>query len=84
MKLMPLEEVRQQLMTIQGVGPKVAECAALYGLHRLEAFPMDVWMKRAMATLFPNKTAADFGQYAGIAQQYIFHYARTCKTAIPS
>ncbi len=38
---MPLEEVRQQLMTIQGVGPKVAECAALYGLHRLEAF---LWM----------------------------------------
>ena len=84
MKTMPLEEVRQQLMTIQGVGPKVAECAALYGLHRLEAFPMDVWMKRAMAILFPNKTAADFGRYAGIAQQYIFHYARTCKTAIPS
>ena len=69
MKTMPLEEVRQQLMTIQGVGPKVAECAALYGLHRLEAFPMDVWMKRAMAILFPNKTAADFGRYAGIAQQ---------------
>ncbi len=45
---------------------------------------MDVWMKRAMAILFPNKTAADFGRYAGIAQQYIFHYARTCKTAIPS
>ena len=54
MKTMPLEEVRQQLMTIQGVGPKVAECAALYGLHRLEAFPMDVWMKRAMAILFPK------------------------------
>ncbi len=84
LKAMPLEEVRRQLTTIQGVGPKVAECAALYGLHRLEAFPMDVWMKRAMAALFPNKTAADFGPYAGIAQQYIFHYARTCKTAIPT
>lgn len=83
MKTMPLEQVREQLMTIQGVGPKVAECAALYGLHRLEAFPMDVWMKRAMAALFPTKTATDFGNYAGIAQQYIFHYARTCKTAIP-
>lgn len=48
----------------------------LYGLHRLEAFPMDVWMKRAMATLFPEKSVLDFGPYAGIAQQYIFHYSR--------
>ena len=72
----PIDEARQKLMTIHGVGPKVAECALLYGLHRLEAFPMDVWMKRAMAELFPNKVPTDFGEYAGIAQQYIFHYSR--------
>ncbi len=83
LKTMPLEQVRQQLMTIQGVGPKVAECAALYGLHHLNAFPMDVWMKRAMSALFPGKKAEFFGSFAGIAQQYIFHYARTCKAAIP-
>lgn len=83
LKTAPLEQVRQQLMKIQGVGPKVAECVALYGLHHLNAFPMDVWMKRAMNALFPGKTAEFFGSYAGIAQQYIFHYARTCKTAIP-
>lgn len=76
MRTMPIEEARQKLMTIQGVGPKVAECALLYGLHRLEAFPMDVWMKRAMSELFPGKTPTDFGEYAGIAQQYIFHYSR--------
>ena len=76
LRTMSIDEARQKLMTIHGVGPKVAECALLYGLHRLEAFPMDVWMKRAMATLFPNKTPTDFGEYAGIAQQYIFHYSR--------
>ena len=75
-KALPLDEARAELMKIRGVGPKVAECTLLYGLHRLEAFPMDVWMKRAMETLFPGKTADDFGPYAGVAQQYIFHYSR--------
>ena len=72
-----LGKAREQLMTITGVGVKVADCALLYGLHRLDAFPMDVWMKRAMETLFPGKEPSFFGPYAGIAQQYIFHYIRT-------
>ena len=62
-------------MQITGVGVKVADCTLLFGLHRVEAFPLDVWMKRAMATLFPDMTPRDFGPYAGIAQQYIFHYS---------
>lgn len=73
---LPLPEAREQLMRIKGVGPKVAECALLYGMHRLDAFPMDVWIKRAMSTLFPGKKPEDFGPYAGIAQQYLFHYSR--------
>lgn len=72
----PLPQARETLMTIVGVGPKVADCALLYGLHRLESFPMDVWMKRAMRALFPGRTPESFGPYAGIAQQYIFHYSR--------
>ena len=63
-------------MKIKGVGVKVADCTLLFGLHRIEAFPVDVWMKRALETLFPGMSAADFGDYAGIAQQYIFHYSR--------
>ena len=43
----------------------------LFGYHRLDGFPLDVWMKRAMATLFPGVSPSDFGCYAGIAQQYI-------------
>lgn len=70
------EEARKELMKITGVGVKVADCALLFGMHRIEAFPVDVWMKRAMETLFPDMTPNDFGEYAGIAQQYIFHYSR--------
>lgn len=73
---LPLEEAREKLTAVSGVGPKVADCTLLYGLHRLDAFPMDVWMKRAMKRLFPGKTPAFFGRYAGVAQQYIFHYSR--------
>ncbi|MDR1748459.1 MAG: DNA-3-methyladenine glycosylase [Spirochaetaceae bacterium] len=72
----PVNEARRILMSIRGVGPKVADCALLYGLHRLDVFPSDVWIKRALETLFPGKTAEFFGEYAGIAQQYIFHYMR--------
>lgn len=70
------DEAKKQLMKIKGVGPKVADCVLLYGLHRTEGFPMDVWMKRAMEKLFTGVSPSDFGKYAGIAQQYIFHYAR--------
>ena len=70
------EDARAELMKITGVGKKVADCTLLFGMHRIEAFPIDVWMKRAMEKLFPNMNGDDFGQYAGIAQQYIFHYSR--------
>lgn len=75
-RTLPYEQARAELMKIVGVGTKVADCALLFGLHRVESFPLDVWMKRAMAQLFPQLTANDFGPYAGIAQQYIFHYSR--------
>ena len=70
------DTARAELMKITGVGVKVADCTLLFGMHRVEAFPVDVWMKRAMEKLFPGMTANDFGEYAGIAQQYIFHYSR--------
>lgn len=71
----PINEAKEKLMTIHGVGPKVADCALLYGLHRTCCFPMDVWMKRAVQ-LMPELSPDDLGDSAGIAQQYIFHYAR--------
>ncbi len=67
---------RAELQKIHGVGPKVAECALLYGFHKTECFPMDVWMKRAMEVLLPGFSPGDFGGNAGLAQQYLFHYSR--------
>lgn len=74
--ILPIDEARRELIKIKGVGPKVAECVLLYGIHRLEAFPIDVWMKKALAVLFNGYLPGYFGAYAGIAQQYIFHYSR--------
>jgi N-glycosylase/DNA lyase len=73
---LPLAEARAGLMQIDGVGPKVADCALLYGMHRLDAFPEDVWIRRAMESLFPGRKPEWFGPCAGVAQQYIFHYCR--------
>ncbi len=70
---------RQELQKISGVGPKVAECTLLYGFHKTSCFPMDVWMKRVMTKLLPDRTPAEFGEYAGLAQQYLFHYSRMHK-----
>lgn len=78
-KSLPIEQARQELMKIKGVGVKVADCALLYGFHRLECFPMDVWMKKAMEELFPGVVGEEFGEHAGIAQQYIYHYMRNLK-----
>jgi len=73
----PLCEARAELMKIRGVGSKVADCVLLFGAGRFEAFPEDVHIKRAMKALFPAGLPEDAAPYAGIAQQYIFHYART-------
>lgn len=66
-----------ELKRILGVGDKVASCVALFGFGNLEAFPIDVWMKRAIDEYFDGKLdPKTLGSYAGVAQQYIFHYIR--------
>lgn len=77
MASLPLEDARASLMTILGVGPKVADCALLFGSGRIECFPKDVWIKKVMAELFHGTLPACAVPYAGIVQQYLFHYART-------
>ena len=67
----------EKLKEILGVGDKVASCVALFGFANLEAFPIDVWMKRAIDEYFDGKLdPTTLGPYAGVAQQYIFHYIR--------
>ena len=75
---MTLPEAKTELIKICGVGPKVADCTLLYGFYRLECCPMDVWMKRVFALLYPDGLPECAHNYIGIAQQYLFHYARTC------
>lgn len=81
-------EARELLMTIKGVGEKVANCVLLFSLGRREAFPVDVWMKRIMEQMyFEGKdtkkpvieafAAERFGSLGGYAQQYLFDYGRT-------
>lgn len=66
-----------ELKKITGVGDKVASCVALFSLGNLDAFPIDVWMKRAIDIYFDgNLDYKALGRYAGVAQQYIFHYIR--------
>ena len=77
------EFTKEELKKIKGVGDKVAACVALFGFSNLEAFPIDVWMKRAIDTYFDGKLdPEELGPYAGIAQQYIFNYIRYLNKAI--
>lgn len=75
-KEMPIDDARKALMTIKGVGPKVAECVLLFGMHRCDAFPVDVWIKRVMEKYYPDGLPDCTKKIEGIAQQYLFHYVR--------
>ena len=68
---------KKELMKLSGVGEKVANCVVLFGLYHMEAFPIDVWIRRALREHFPPDFDPDtLGEYAGLAQQYIYFYAR--------
>ena len=97
------EKAREELLNFSGVGLKVADCVLLFSLGKLDAFPVDVWIKRAIlkyyGSYFPNEFVRKisgkksltnseyekvnlfgrkyFGEYAGYAQEYLYHYERT-------
>ena len=74
---MDADAARAYLKTLSGVGDKVANCAVLFGLHRLDAFPIDVWIKRALREhMPPDFDPKTLGEYAGLAQQYMFFAER--------
>ena len=78
LRAMSTAEARTRLLEVYGVGPKIADCVLLFGLGRFESFPVDVWIRRAMETLFSSGLPDCTMNISGIAQQYIFHYARNC------
>jgi len=97
------EKARRELLNLPGVGLKVADCVSLFSLEKLEAFPVDVWIKRIILKYYSNNfekkfikkislkkslTRSEyerlslfgrryFGEYAGYAQEYLYHYERT-------
>lgn len=66
------ETARKQLMRINGVGRKVADCTLLYGMNRLEVFPVDRHIKRVCERLYPDGLPSCFAEYGGLAQQHLF------------
>ncbi len=74
-----IEFGREELVKIKGVGKKVAECTLLYGFGKLEAFPIDVWVKRIIQEMYPEGLPECIKNYEGIAQQYLFHWRRNSK-----
>ena len=102
LRKMPYQQTKKTLRSFSGVGLKVADCVLLFSLGKLDAFPVDVWVKRAIlnhyADQFPQefiqKTSRNdsfsnaeyerlnafgrnyFGEYAGYAQEYLYHYER--------
>ena len=102
LKQLPYEQAKKELCSFPGVGLKVADCVLLFSLGKLEAFPVDVWMKRVLLNHYADKLPAElvkkisnhaslsnveyrllnafgreyFGEYAGYAQEYLYHYER--------
>ncbi len=84
---MSTPDARKHLMRLTGVGRKVADCILLFGYHREDVFPVDVWVERIYDDMFgesllsaerkADNLSAHFGSLSGYAQQYLFYYYRT-------
>jgi len=85
---LPCDGAREALIKLTGVGRKIADCVLLFAYGFQEAFPVDVWVRRALKELYFSKrrvtakrlavfSASHFGPNSGYAQQYLFHYMRT-------
>lgn len=69
------DDLLESLMALNGVGVKVANCTALFGFHRLDLFPIDVWIQRALDAYYGGAFPLEkYHPYNGIMQQYIFAY----------
>lgn len=80
---MSSDEARKILKTVKGIGDKVANCILLYSLQKYDVFPVDVWVKRALREYYGIENTKQlrqfiksFGELAGYAQLFLFHYIR--------
>lgn len=88
LRQLPVDRAREQLMHLPGVGRKIADCVLLFAYGFQSAFPVDVWVIKALRELYFRRrrvklkrlqqfSAQYFGPHGGYAQQYLFHYVRT-------
>lgn len=77
LRTMSREEARAHLASYKGIGEKVADCICLYGLGHKDAFPVDVWVKRILASHYPQGFAQRTSRFAGVYQQVMFEYERS-------
>ncbi len=80
------DDAQKEIRKLKGVGPKVADCILLFGLHKYDSFPLDVWMKKIMNKLYgfdeddtrgmDAYARSRYGELSGFAQQYLYYYAR--------
>lgn len=82
---MSYKDAKKELKKFEGVGDKVADCILLFSMNKKEAFPVDTWIKKVMSELYNESkdikkivsfAESRFGEYAGIAQQYLFYFMR--------
>lgn len=83
---MDRETARKELIELPGIGKKIADCVLLFAFEKKDSFPVDVWIKRVMEALYLGEPTninrigefgrEKYGEYAGIAQQYLFYYGR--------
>ena len=86
------DECHKALQNFKGVGAKVADCIMLFSMEKTSAFPVDVWVKRAMMHFYNAEEGSlnkirifgrdKFKDFAGFAQQYLFYYARENKISV--
>ncbi|GMO20958.1 MAG: hypothetical protein LBG79_08280 [Spirochaetaceae bacterium] len=83
---LPTNELIKKLQSFNGIGPKVADCIALFAYHRFDVFPVDTWVKKIYNDIFGRDASAVkmrndfllyFEDYPGLAQQYLFYYYRS-------
>ena len=87
LKSLPTENLRNELIKLTGIGPKVADCILLFGFSRYDVFPVDTWMAKMYGEYFEKETTdrvkiskklvSIFGKLSGYAQQYLFYYKRS-------
>ncbi len=82
---MKYEDAKKELKKLSGIGDKVADCILLFSMRKTDAFPVDTWIKKVLFELYGEEGSAKklnqfavnkFGEYGGIAQQYLFYYMR--------